>query len=110
MADTIVLYGTTWCPDCKRAKQFFGDQRIPYENVDIEQNPEAMAYVEQVNHGLRSIPTIVFPEGTVLVKPSNAQLAAQLGIPTQARRSFYDAIVIGGGPTGLTAAVYQGRD
>jgi glutaredoxin len=45
----IVVYSTTWCPDCHRAKRFLGDQRIPYVNVDIEQDPEAMAYVEQVN-------------------------------------------------------------
>ena len=46
-----VVYGATWCPDCKRAKQFLGDQRVRYQWVDIERDPEAMAYVEQVNSG-----------------------------------------------------------
>ncbi|HEY3312620.1 MAG TPA: FAD-dependent oxidoreductase, partial [Anaerolineales bacterium] len=106
----ITLYGTGWCSDCKRSKHFFGEQRIPYVYVDIDQDPAAMAFVEKTNHGMRSIPTIIFPDGSVLVEPSNAQLAEKLGLQTRAKRSFYDAIIIGGGPTGLSAAIYLTRE
>ncbi|MCB0029198.1 MAG: NrdH-redoxin, partial [Anaerolineales bacterium] len=68
-ATTITLYGTNWCPDCHRSKQFLGDQRVPYTYIDIEKDPEAMAYVEKVNKGSRSIPTIVFADGDILVEP-----------------------------------------
>ena len=76
--EAIVVYGTTWCPDCERAKQFFGDHRVHYHWVDIERDAEAPAYVEEVDQGKRIVPIIVFPDGSIPVtgKPPRGGCAA----------------------------------
>ena len=102
---TITIYGAYWCPDCRRSKQFLGEHQIPYQWVDIEQDPAGERFVIEQNGGKRIIPTIVFADGSSLTEPSNAQLAAKLGLRTKASRNHYPLIIIGGGPAGLTAAL-----
>ena len=76
--EQIKMYGTRWCPDCLRAKQIFSKHNIAFTWHDIEQDEEACAYVEKVNGGFKSVPTILFPDGSVLVEPSNAALEKKL--------------------------------
>jgi glutaredoxin-like protein len=75
----IIFYGTTWCPDCRRAQEFLDQRGVPYRWIDIDEDAQARAYVEAVNRGYRSVPTIVFPDGSTLVEPSNTELARKLG-------------------------------
>ncbi len=76
----IIMYTTSWCSDCYRAKYLLDEYGIPYVNIDVEQNPEGLAFVLQVNNGQRIVPTIVFPDKTILVEPSNVLLAEKAGI------------------------------
>lgn len=106
----IKLYGTNWCSDCKRSKKFLGEQRVPYEFINIEEDAEGQAFVQKVQNGGLTIPTIVFDDGSLLIEPTNAELAAKLGLETKAKCNFYDLIIVGGGPTALTTAIYAARD
>ncbi len=74
----IIVYGTKWCPDCYRARKIFREREISFKYIDINRDAEARVYVEQINHGYRSVPTILFPDGDVLVEPSNSDLNAKL--------------------------------
>jgi thioredoxin reductase (NADPH) len=108
--EEILVYGASWCPDCRRAKKFLADQRVPYSWHDIEGDPDGVRVVQDRNVGKNIIPTIVFPDGSHLSEPSNEELAEKLGLQRQAMQHVYDLIVVGGGPTGLTTSIYAARE
>jgi len=70
----IVMYTTQYCSDCLRAKAFFEANDIPYVRVLLEGNHEATEFVMNMNNGFRSVPTIIFPDGSVLVEPTWQEL------------------------------------
>ena len=109
MAD-ITVYGAPWCPDCKRSKKFLTEQRVPYRWVDIDRDAAALRRVEELQGGARTIPTIVFGDGSMLIEPTNEELAQKLGMTMEAKRRAYDLAIAGGGPAGLAAAIYAARE
>lgn len=73
----ITMYMTSWCGDCRFAKRWFDAHGIAYETINIEEDEQAARYVMEVNGGARSVPTIIFPDGSVLVEPNGRDLAAK---------------------------------
>ncbi len=76
----VTMYSTTWCGDCRRSKRLLDAHDVPYEEINIDESPEAMREVMRLNNGYRSVPTILIEGGPVLVEPSDRQLAEALGI------------------------------
>lgn len=70
----VIVYGAMWCPDTLRALQFFSKNKIEIEFKNIDESPENTKFVEETNNGLRIIPTIIMPDETILVEPSNSEL------------------------------------
>ncbi len=74
----IMFYSTSWCGDCRRSRKIFQAMGVSFTDIDIEKHAGAAEIVRKVNNGAQSVPTIVFPDGSVLVEPSNAVLEQKL--------------------------------
>jgi mycoredoxin len=80
MADSknLIMYGTRWCGDCRKARKILESKHIEYEWINIDQDAEAEKYVIKINNGFRSVPTILFLDETILVEPSEKVLISKL--------------------------------
>src|SRR5258708_28468456 len=74
----IVMYTTTWCGDCRRAKRVFAALGMPYREVDIEDDQRAAELVRRLNGGMQSVPTLLLPHRARLVEPSRPARQARL--------------------------------
>lgn len=76
----ITMYTTSWCGDCKQSKRFLSRAGIPFEEIDIEDVPEAAEIVKGLNNGRRRVPTILIEGGPTLAEPSDRELGHALGL------------------------------
>lgn len=102
----IRVAGTRWSASSHNVKEFLARSQIPYQWLDIEKDAEARELVETTSDGRPRLPTLFFPDGSVLVDPELRALADKVGLTKPAQQPFYDLIIVGGGPAGLTGAVY----
>ena len=75
----ITMYSTTWCGYCRRLKTQLKSEGIDYVEINIEEDPESAAFVEQANGGNQTVPTILFPDGSTATNPTLAEVRERLG-------------------------------
>jgi mycoredoxin len=79
-AEIIKVYGTSWCGDSRRVRTYLEAHNIEFEWIDIDKDAEGAKRVQEINNGYRSVPTLVFPDGTTLTEPSTSDLTKKLDL------------------------------
>jgi thioredoxin reductase (NADPH) len=103
------VLGTRWSPSSHQLKDFLGRNQVPYQWTDVEiatPDQEVQQLIPNVDLKSVSLPLVVLQGGEVLENPPVEELAARIGLRTRAETTFYDFVIVGGGPAGLAAAVY----
>ncbi|MCL2659819.1 MAG: FAD-dependent oxidoreductase [Acidobacteriaceae bacterium] len=106
----IRVVGTRWSPADHAVRDFLARNRIPYQWLDPENHPEALLFLKEKGIDDTRLPVVVLDDGTALIQPGSSELAARLGMPTQAQQRFYDLVIVGAGPAGLAAGVYAASE
>jgi thioredoxin reductase (NADPH) len=104
----IRLVGHRWSPRVHELKRFLGRSRVRYRwfDLDVADDPDLAGILAAAASGSTVFPIVILPDGTVLADPEVGALAGRLGLSTDPATSFYDLVIIGGGPAGLAASIY----
>ena len=102
----IRVIGVRWSPMDHAVRDFLSRNRIPYQWLNPETHPEAVALLKEKGLDDTKLPVILFGDNTALVQPTSTAMANKVGLRTQAQQEFYDVVVVGAGPAGLAAGVY----
>lgn len=106
--DGIRVIGHRWSPESHAARDFLARNQVPYRWMDLASDPDAQDLLDLAGNGSDAVtcPILIFPDGTVLQRPSMQEIAEKVGVRGHAEIPLYDLIIIGAGPAGLAAAVY----
>src|SRR4029077_10384277 len=102
----VRVAGSRWSPQSYLAREFLSRNQVPYQWIDIDLDAPTRELAQSLAGDLSRLPVVLFQDGSFLVAPSSSDLAAKVGLQTLATRPFYDLVIVGGGPAGLSSAVY----
>jgi thioredoxin reductase (NADPH) len=103
----VRVLGSRWSPPSYATRDFLSRNQIPYHWIDVEQDAAMReTALSATGNDLSRLPVVVLTDGTTLTQPSQADLAAKIGLQTVPARPYYDLAIVGGGPAGLACAVY----
>ena len=110
LGSVVRVIGHRWSDRSHELKSFLARNHVPYGWYDVERDAEARRLSELAGATADDLPLVLVPEGATLRSPSTLELAAALGLHTQAQQPLYDVCIVGGGPAGLAAAVYAASE
>lgn len=106
----VLVVGHRWSPAAHEVKDYLARNRVPYRWLEVGSDPEGRRLAAEEGASDEELPLLVFPDGSRLSRPSDEQIAERIGLSTEAESPFYDLVVVGAGPAGLSAAVYGGSE
>ena len=106
----IRVIGNRWSPRVHALKDFLARSRVPFRWLDLETDEQARAVAQSAIKGVDKSPVVIFPDGSALADPDVRTVAAKLGLGIAPDSRYWDLIVVGGGPAGITAAIYAASD
>ena len=106
----IRIVGHRWSRQAHELKAFLARSRVGYRWLDVERDRAAGGYLGDTRDGRETLPIVILPDGTRLVRPAVRDLAERIGLDTEPDQPFYDLLIVGGGPAGLSAAVYAASE
>jgi thioredoxin reductase (NADPH) len=100
------VVGCRFSPRSHETRDFLVRNCVPFEWLDVERDEEARRLLGEIDDKPSRLPMVFFPDGTRLTQPTNAEIAGKIGLKMRPEGAFYDLVIVGGGPSGLAAAVY----
>jgi thioredoxin reductase (NADPH) len=108
--DGIRVVGHRWSAESHATRDFLARNQVPYQWLDLALDPKAQELLELIQADRQRCPILIFPDGTVLERPSVQAIAEKVGLRGHAEVPLYDVVIIGAGPAGLASAVYAASE